>query len=243
MVLISRLGIVLAISAACAAPAAGQPYDVSRPAGGPFSSEPVTNAPFSADATTRFQELQRDGTVRVYTVNARYYRDSRGRVRVEIDTRWGPYVMVDTGDRVQSPTVFNEDAFYVMDPTKRTYRTGFGPRVGARLANGEGRVALPVGKVCFQVAPPVLAGASDEERLQAVHAEVAQDIGIVTSSHRSDRIGVVDYEVTNIRREEPSAMLFEVPTDYTRVSMVGVGEDPLISFPPWQSPPACKPMR
>jgi len=100
----------------------------------------------------------------------------------------------------------------------------------------------------------VVAGLSDAERLRAVNAQVAPDLGIVTASHRSDEfpsVGAkatsirrsVDYELTNIRREEPPAQLFQVPTDYTLVSIFGSGEDPSVAFAPWQSPPACKPLK
>ena len=204
--LISRTGIILAIVAALAAPASGQ--DFAR-LGGPFSRVVVLNAPFSAEATTRVQELSPDGTARLHTVTARYYRDSQGQVRAEVDTPWGPYVVVASPgpERVE---------FYVLDPTKRTYRiTAFG--FAAQLFNGEGGVPLPVGKVCFQYPLRVAAGVSDAERLRAVNAQVSPDLGVVIASHRSDDIGSVDYELTNIRREEPPTELFDVPTDYTFV--------------------------
>jgi hypothetical protein len=118
------------------------------------------------------------------------------------------------------------------------YRSAGGYGLVSQLFNGEGRVALPVAKVCFQTAPPVLAGASDDERLRAVNAQVSPEIGIVTESHRSDRIATVDYKVTNIRRDGPPATLFDV-TDYTFVD--GSHDDPLVGFSPWLSPPACKP--
>lgn len=90
-------------------------------------------------------------------------------------------------------------------------------------------------------APPVVADVSDDERLQAVNARVSPDVGIVTESHRSGAIAV-DYAVTNIRRAEPPADLFEVPTDYTFVRG-SLPDDPLITFAPWrQSAPGCKPL-
>jgi hypothetical protein len=80
---------------------------------------------------------------------------------------------------------------------------------------------------------------SDEERLQAVNARVSPDLGIVIESHRSGAIAV-DYAVTNIRRAEPPANLFEVPTDYTLVES-SLTDDPLITITPWrQSTPACE---
>jgi hypothetical protein len=245
MALIGRTGSLLAIVAALAAPANGQDYFARL--GGPFSRVLVLDAPFSAEATTRVQDVFPDGTARLHTVTARYYRDSQGQVRAEVDTPWGPYVVVASlgPERVES---------YVLDPTKRTYQIGVGYGIGAQLFNGEGGVALPVGKACFQYPPHVVAGVSDAERLRAVNAQVSPDLGIVTASHRSDEFPSVDgkatsirrsvdYELANIRREEPPAQLFQVPTDYTLVTAVGSGEDRLVGFAPWQSPPACKPLK
>ena len=239
---ISRTGSLFAIVTALAAPAGGQ--DFAR-LGGPFSRVAVLDASFSAEATTRIQELSPDGTERLHTVTARYYRDSQGQVRAEVDTPWGPYVVVASPgpERVE---------FYVLNPTKRTYRIAmFG--FATQLFNGEAGVPLPVGKVCFEYPPRVAAGVSDAERLRAVNAQVSPDLGIVTASHRSDEIPSVDskatnirrsvdYELTTIRREEPSAKLFQGPPDYTFVS-IGSREDPVVSFAPWQSPPACKPQK
>jgi hypothetical protein len=242
MTLIGRTGSLLAIVAALAAPANGQDYFARL--GGPFSRVLVLDAPFSAEATTRVQDVFPDGTARLHTVTARYYRDSQGRVRAEVDTPWGPYIVVATPgpEHVE---------FYVLDPTKRIYRNaGYG--IAAQLFNGEGGVPLPVGKVCFQYPARVPTGTSDAERLQAVNAQVSPDLGIVTASHRTDETAsvdsktpnrrVVDYELTNIRREEPPAQIFQVPADYTFV--IGSRDDPLVEFAPsQQSPPACKPLK
>ena len=171
---------------------------------------------------------------RLHTVTARYYRDSQGQVRAEVETPWGPYVVVASAgpERLK---------FYVLDPAKRTYRiAAFG--FATQLFNGEGGVPLPVGKVCFQYPARVATGVSDAERLRAVNAQVSPDLGIVTASHRSDDIRIVDYEVTNIRRGEPPTELFDVPADYTLVH-ASLPDDPLFTFTPWQSPPACKPLQ
>jgi hypothetical protein len=219
---------------ALAAPTNGQQYDRSRPAGGPFSRDAVLNAPFSADATTIIRTTLPNGTPRIDTVKARYYRDSQGRVRAEVDTPWSPYVLV----MIPTPERPERFAGYLLDLDKRTYRLAGS---ASQIFNGEGRVALPVGKNCFMNAPRVLVDASDEERLRAVNAHVSPDIGIVTESHRSDSIATVDYKVTNIRRDEPSTTLFDV-TDYTLVDG-SLPDEPLVSFSPWQSPPACGPRR
>ena len=87
MTMIRRIGGLLAIVVALAAPASGLDYFASL--GGPFSRVLVLNAPFSAEATTRIQEVSPDGTARLHTVTARYYRDSQGQVRAEVDTASG----------------------------------------------------------------------------------------------------------------------------------------------------------
>jgi hypothetical protein len=238
MTLIHRVGLLLVATFAVVRPAMGQQQDDrSIPAGGPFTRTAVLNAPFSADAVTSIRMLLPDGTTRVDTLTARYYRDSQGRVRAELDTPWGPYIVVGIPDP-ERPTPYPT---YRLDPGKRTtYRTFAGYGYAARLFNGEGRFALPVAGICFQFAPPVLADASDDERLRAVNAQVSPDLGIVTASHRSDRIGVIDYQVTNIRRDEPPADLFELEP-YTFVN--GSHNDELIGSAPWHLPPSCGPAR
>jgi len=250
MAMICRMGSLLAIVTTLAAPANGQ--DRRLPVGGPFSPGLVLDAPFSAEATTRIQEVTTEGTARVQTVTARYYRDSRGQVRGEVDTPWGPYVVVAS----QGP---EHVEFYVLDLAKRRYRSAglAGYYIAAQLFNGESGVALPVGKVCFQVAPRVLADMSEAERLEglrAANAQVSPDLGIVTASHSSDEIPSadfkathirrsIDYELTNIRREEPPATLFQVPSDFTFGS-IGDREDRRVILAPRRSPPsACEPTK
>jgi hypothetical protein len=236
--LINRVAMLLVAALMAVRPAIGQQqYDRSIPVGGPFSRIAVLNSPFSADATTSIRMLLPDGTARVETLTARYYRDSQGRVRAELDTPWGPYIVVE----MLSSEAVEAVPFYRLDPGKRTtYRTFPGYSYAARLFNGEGRIALPVARICFQYAPPVLANASDDERLHAVNAQISPDLGIVTASHRSDGIGVIDYQVTNIRRDEPPPNLFQVE-NYTFVN--GTHANELIASAPWHLPPSCGPAR
>ncbi len=240
MVPIRRAGFVLVVLAFLVPPASAQHDDMSIPAGGPFSRDAVLNAPFAADATTHIIMRLPDGRAGEYTVTARYYRDSQGRVRAEMDTPEGPYGVLEI-----PPGKYTRDhvPFYVFDVARRTYRPGPGIFRVARLFNGETRVAIPAkqqnpawARFCFQIAPPVTADASDEERLKAVDAQMAPDLGIVIASHRADVIGSVDYRMTNIRRGEPSADLFDVLTTYSFVN------EPLATAP-WQSPPACGPIK
>lgn len=234
---VRRSGIVLMTVIAFSVHPNGQH---STPAGGPFSSVAVPNAPFSADAITNIRETLPDRRVREQTVTAHYYRDSQGRVRAELETPWGPFVIVQVPSRDDGPAHRPTERMrtWVLDPAKRTYRVGTF-HIAAHLFNGEGSAARPVGKVCFQIAPPVVANASDTERLATVNAQVSPDLGIVIASHRLDDIGSIEYELTNIQLGEPSANLFEVPTNYRFVS--GSSDDPLVTFAPWQSNRSCDP--
>lgn len=187
--------------------------------GGPFSRDIVAGAPFSAVATTTVRDVYPDGTTKERAVVARYFRSSQGQVRAEVDTDWGPYVVVASADPVPREV-------YVLDPVKRTYMTTMGVWFAEVLFNGEAGVALPAGKHCFEYGPFVAQGATASERLRAVAADVSPDIGLVRSSHRDDDISLgefsvgrakrtLDYALTHIRLEEPASGLFVVPSDYT----------------------------
>jgi len=223
MALINRVATLLAIVAALSARPFAQEHERSDPAGGPFSPTTILDAPFSAEGITKVRETLSNGTVRERMVTARYYRDLRGRVRAELATPWGPYVMLAIPG---IPSFRNGVGCYRLDSGTRTYRIA-SHFIAAHLVNGEGVVAFPVAKACFQHWHPV-GGESDDDRLRAVNAEVSPDLGIVTANHHSDKVAAVDYEVTKIRRDEPPADLFEVPTDYTLAT--GSHDDPLVTF-------------
>jgi hypothetical protein len=191
----------------------------------------VRNVPFSAEAITMVREALPAGSVREHSLTAHYYRDSRGRVRAELDNPYGQFVVL------WMPGAENSGfgTFYVVDSAKRTYRLA-GYMIAAHMFNGEGGFVLPLGKVRFRRACQV-AGESPAERLQAVNAQMSADLGIVIASHRSDNIGSVDYKLTNIRRDEPPAELFDVPTDYTFVR--GSKDDPIVTFEPWSRERSC----
>lgn len=221
-----RTCVLLLTVAGLGTPVHAQTSDISVAAGGPFSRQLVLNAPFSADATTHIQRVLPDGTTRADTLTAHYYRDSQGRVRAELDTQWGTHVIVQTPVDLPAPHVM----FYTLDLQKRTYGSGPPYSFATRLFNGEGRTAIPLGSACFYPPLPPVAGASDDERLRAVNAQVAEDLGIVTASRRSDGIATVDYKVTNIRRGEPSAQLFDL-TDF--ISAFGSPDSPTQTYAPW----------
>ena len=209
-----RFAALLASLIAIAAPASAQ---VVVSLGGPFSRDFVLNAPFSAVATTTVRDVYPDGAKSVRSVTARYYRTSSGDVRAELDTRWGPYVVVAQSGR-------ERPEFFLLDPVARTYMPS-NVLAATWLFNGESGVPLPVDKNCFEYSPTVDEKFTAAERLQAVNAEVLPELGLVRASHRIDDFPIDskgklvrrtrDYALTEIQREEPPAHLFEVPDNYT----------------------------
>jgi hypothetical protein len=83
----------------------------------------VTDAPFSADATTTVTQILGDGTRIEQTTNARFYRDRAGRVRRE-QTILGLRALNAGGD-MQTITIApnpGDGTAYTLDPTTRTAR-------------------------------------------------------------------------------------------------------------------------
>ncbi|MBS1817451.1 MAG: hypothetical protein JSU08_05960 [Acidobacteria bacterium] len=212
--------------------------------GGPFSREATRNAPFSAEATTTVRDELPDGTVRIRTVTARYFRDSQGQVRAELDAPWGPYILIEHPgpERMQ---------FFVLDPTARSYQNA-NLWVAQHLFNGEAGVAVPVKRHCFEAMPQVAEFGerrTSAERLGAVGADLSPELGLVRASHRVDELPVigssgarirrsVEFALTNIRRDEPAARLFDIPADYTLVAEWSP-QVKLARWAPPESPDAC----
>ena len=98
----------------------------------PLTGPLVTDAPFSADATTTVTQTLGDGTRIEQNTTARFYRDRAGRVRRE-QTILG-LGNLNRGDGVQTITILTDPATraaYTLDPTARTARRT--PPVGFAL--------------------------------------------------------------------------------------------------------------
>jgi hypothetical protein len=98
-----------------------------------FSGPIVTDAPFSADATTTVTQVLGDGTRIEQTTTARFYRDRAGRVRRE-QTIVGLGAL-NGGGTMETITIAPEPATgnaYTLDPMTRTARLV--PRVGLTIA-------------------------------------------------------------------------------------------------------------
>lgn len=118
----------------------------------------VTDAPFSADATTTVTQVLGDGTRIEQTTSARFYRDRAGRVRREQTILGlGP---LNAGGNIQTITIDpdpGDGTAYTLDPTTRTARRV--PRIAIPLPGNmmtrtntgtiivAGRVGTPLGGV------------------------------------------------------------------------------------------------
>ena len=107
---------------------AGLPPSTAAPAAGvaddPFSGPVVTSAPFAADAVTTVTQVLGDGTRIEQSTNARFYRDSAGRVRRE-QTILGLAALNPTGESRTAITIDPDpgDAFaFTLDPATRSAR-------------------------------------------------------------------------------------------------------------------------
>ena len=220
----------------------------------------VVNSPFSAEGTTVWRPPASKGQPSLHAT-ARYYRDSAGRVRVE-QTFGGR----DGRQRIiLAPDGTSRDA-YVLDPVAQTVSTsvtrGF---VQLMLGDGGfDHFVIPISKrhfASFFVVPDFVESASEESlgegsmagvrvtgtrfitRLPGLlgtgRAErwVSPELGLVVFSRSEDaHIGILEYQLTNISRDEPRAELFEVPDQYKETPF----EFPLTWSDPYKVKPASK---
>jgi hypothetical protein len=112
----------------------------------------VAGAPFSADAITSVRLRLTDGSTLEQTTTARYYRDSAGRVRVELlmDGLPPPRTLAERHIRTFVRPVPGQEPTVTLDSETRTARIL--PRFSLAYAAGGGReIAIPIGGVRFLV--------------------------------------------------------------------------------------------
>ena len=119
---------------------------------------PFPNAPFSAEAVTTVNQMLRNGTRLEQSTTARYYRDSLGRLRVELlmEGLRQPKTMSERHIRLtvcpfarEFPDV-PEPSCYSLDPVTRTKRWGGNPWVRPLTNFHDGSFSgVPVGGVRF----------------------------------------------------------------------------------------------
>jgi len=268
---------VVALAAALSATAFGQVKLPAESIGGPLSSTPVLEMPFSADASTTVHAILSDGTRLDQTTTDRYYRDSTGRVRIERHMEGLPAPKTRSERHIRTivapdtsrwPGVFTVDA--------QTGTAGLNPRtILANTAGGNHWFCVPVGGVRFltfyragdllSADPGAFGDVRDEslgtKRIAGVETTGRRiaivvppgygrndrsiemvderwesvELRLLIQSRHSDPRSTIEYRVSNIRRAEPPAHLFELPTENPILSSVN---EPAMSFMSAESPQA-----
>ena len=197
----------------------------------------VTNAPYSADVTNSTVQTLADGNSIARTTSGHVARDSQGRTYLQETNSGGPFAQKGDGvvTFISDPVagysyVLNASTKLAMrralrmptgNPESRAAR---GDRFGA--PNDANRVETDLGQQSLNgvnvtgksVTRTLPAGAIGNAQPLVEKSEVwtSPDLQVVVSSKHSDpRIGTSTYALTNIRRGDPSATLFQVPSDYT----------------------------
>jgi hypothetical protein len=131
----------------------GQGFISDDEVGGPLTGrQPVAGAPFSADAITNVRLMLTDGSTLEQKTTAQYYRDSAGRVRVELrmDGLPPPRTLAERHIRTFVSPAPGQEPTLTLDSETRTAHIL--PRFALAYAAGGGReIAIPIGGVRFLV--------------------------------------------------------------------------------------------
>jgi len=192
---------------------------------------PVTGAPYSATEVTQIQQTLADGNQISRTEQAQVYRDSQGRVRMEVTmparpgSNGGTHTMISIFDPVAGVALH-------LDPQRQTAeKMTLPPR---RAANGtrpprpEGApqmVKTDLGTQAVNGLPAkgtrmtetIPAGAFGNQEAIEVVREVwlSTDLSVPVMEKVTDpRSGTRTMQLTNIVRSEPDASLFQAPSNY-----------------------------
>jgi hypothetical protein len=193
----------------------------------------VKNAPYSAEAVTEMVQLLADGTRITNKTTALVARDSEGRTRRELrlDTL-GPFVV--SGDR-PAMVLINDPAaktHYWLNAEDKSVRMIREPKNGPPPGTDEGREGFAQGQV-EALGTKTIEGVA-AEGTRSIITIPAGEIGndrpleivserwysselqtVVLSKHSDPRHGEHIYRLIKVKRAEPDAGLFQVPTDYS----------------------------
>jgi hypothetical protein len=204
----------------------------------------VTGAPLSAQTETETTQALANGTHIDRKSNGAFYRDSQGRMRMEVThpLMRGPMMEPEaaSGAGIGHQIVFIMDpvakAHYVLDPDRKIARQ-VGPPPGADMKgmekfhhgefdSGKNVTTESLGTQTIngisatgtRITRTITAGEIGNDKPIQIVIErwysPALQMNIMTK--RTDpRFGTTTYQLTNISREEPAESLFQVPSDYT----------------------------
>ena len=214
----------------------------------------VTGAPMTAVIQTTHDSTLSDGNTIHRDNQSTVYRDSQGRVRREVAFEFTtPSTGASKGTMIiiMDPVAGYR---YILNPTNKTAHqmplhppkppAGAGPGMGAGAPDGDAIMGPNDGNVAkvdlgtktilglqatgTRVTRTIPAGAIGNAKAIEVVTErwVSTDLQIPLSiTHNDPMMGTMSSQVTSVTRGEPSAALFQIPSDYKIVS--GKGGDVL----------------
>jgi hypothetical protein len=201
---------------------------------GMHSRKVVTDAPYAADVSTSMAQTLADGNTINRVTTGRVARDSQGRTYLQQNIQGGPWAQ-----NGSTTITFISDPIagytYVLNPStkvamRRQFKTHSGerPSWGKQNATNEKkqRVEADLGQQTIgslnatgkSVTRTTAAGEVGNAQPIVEKSEIwtSPDLQVVVLSKRTDpRFGVSTYALKNIQREEPSASLFQIPSNYT----------------------------
>lgn len=205
---------------------------------------PLADTPFSAEAVTVWHPPANTGGAGLSAI-ARYYRDRDGRVRVDFvegNSRERIIVtggadssvvyLLDTGARTAVKTGREHLAMIVGGGCANSFQL---PLSMSRLVSFGGRAANDEQSLGKQsMAGMQVAGRRFSTELSKSYTGMAVDerwvspeLNLVVYNRREHfALGVVEYQLRNIKRTDPPAQLFDVPADYVETPWIGMSWEP-----------------
>lgn len=183
--------IVLTLYAVAGAPNARAQFEPPRVSDSLFAREPALNAPFMADAVTTCVSSSGE----TQTLTDRYYRDSAGRVRAERRTPKGALIIIDPDPGDNGVTLLQSDtAMYI----------------GAPMALAQ----YHFHSTSDTTLPRLILDRGMMGGVRTAY-ETSADLGVVVHARQQHpHHGTIEFQLTNIRRQEPAPELFQVPASY-----------------------------
>ncbi len=243
LVLVAAFGAAVGMSAQ-ANPQYGPPmaqHGFAGP-GGPMGmglnrGKVVVGVPYTAEVTNSVVQTLADGNTISRTTTGHVARDSQGRTYMKEDISGGPWAQ-----KAGTTMTFITDPVagyaYVLDADRKVaVRREFKPRTGDRSwtrpdgtgpipSDAKNRTESDLGSQQISgvaatgkgITRTIPAGAMGNTQPIVAKSEIwtAPDLQVVVlSKHNDPRMGVSTYSLSNIQRAEPSAALFQIPSDYT----------------------------
>lgn len=203
---------------------------------GRASRAPVTGAPYSAIQTTQIQRVLQNGNQISRTEQAKVYRDSQGRTRVErtitppASSGKQPFTEATIVDPVAGYRYLlnssNMTAIQTPLPAQSSSTTSGTPPARPSPPNGVQVSTVNLGAQTInsvtatgtQVTRTIPAGAvGNTQAITAVRTTwISTDLKVPVEIKSSDpRLGSTDMELTSIQEAAPDPSLFTVPSGYT----------------------------